>query len=526
VFNFLMKVGHFTFPEALEELAKRYGIRLVPREYSLGQKKEMARREILLRVNQIALDYFHEILLRRKEGEQARQYLSKRGLDKGLWQEHQLGFSPDSWSGLLQHLREKKVDLPMAQELGLILPRKKEGWYDAFRGRLIFPIFDVHRRPVGFGGRVLGEGEPKYLNSPESIVYHKGEVLYGLHVAKQAIQEQEGVILVEGYFDLLILHQHGVKQSVATSGTALTAQHIRILKRYTSNFITAFDGDAAGIQANLRSLPLFLEEGIWGKTVLLPKGEDPDSFLRKGHLEDFQKRVATALPLFDFFLEQLTKRYDARSLPGKVSIAEEGMGLLRKIPEGIRRSFYVKTLAEKVGLQETVLYEMMKAPSREGRRDEDAQKPPVRQNFPKCEETIIHLMIRYPEVIPKISKEGILLEFENPLLKKMAQGLEVFYEKRGKLDLAEALGSFEEDLRKELSAFALQELDLGEGAREKMLRDCIQRIRERRFKQDRGALLRRIKEAEKNPGEEDLEALLWERQELAKKESGLRKNDG
>jgi len=135
-------------------------------------------------------------------------------------------------------------------------------------------------------------------------------------------------------------------------------------------------------------------------------------------------------------------------------------------------------------------------------------------------------MIRYPEVIPKISKEGILLEFENPLLKKMAQGLEVSYEKRGKLDLAEALGSFEEDLRKELSAFALQELDLGEGAREKMLRDCIQRIRERRFKQDRGALLRRIKEAEKNPGEEDLEALLWERQELAKKESGLRKNDG
>jgi DNA primase len=526
VFTFLMKVGHFTFPQALEELAKRYGIRLVPREFSPGQKKEMARREVLFQINQIALDYFHEILLRRKEGEQARQYLSKRGLDKGLWQEHQLGFSPDGWSGLFQHFREKKVDLEMAQELGLILPRKKEGWYDAFRGRVIFPIFDIHRRAVGFGGRILGEGQPKYLNSAESIIYHKGEVLYGLHVAKQAIQEQEGVILVEGYFDLLMLHQHGVKQSVATSGTALTAQHIRILKRYTSNFITAFDSDAAGIQANLRSLPLLLEEGIWGKTVLLPKGEDPDSFLRKGNLADFQKRVATAPPLFDFFLEQLARRYDARSLPGKVSIAEEGMGLLRRIPEGVRRSFYVKALAERVGLQETVLYEMVKAPSKEAHRDKDVQEPPARQSFPKSEEMMIHLMIRYPEVIPKISGEGILEEFENPFLKKMAQGLEAFYQKRGKLDLAEALGSFEEDLRRELSAFALQELGLGEGDREKTLKDCIQRIRERRFKQDRGALLRRIKEAEKNPGEKGLEALLWERQELVRKEGASGKTLG
>jgi DNA primase len=526
VFSFLMKVGHFTFPEALEELAKRYGIRLVPREFSPGQKKEMARREILFRINQIAADYFHDILLRRKEGEQARQYLSKRGLEKGLWQEHQLGFAPDHWGGLLQHLHEKKVDPGMAQELGLILPRKKEGWYDAFRGRVIFPIFDVHRRAVGFGGRVLGEGEPKYLNSPESIIYHKGEVLYGLHVAKQAIQEQEAVILVEGYFDLLMLHQHGLKQSVATSGTALTAQHVRILKRYTSNFFAAFDSDNAGIQANLRSLPLFLEEGIWGKTVLLPEGEDPDSFLRKGHLAEFQKRLSTAPPLFDFFLEQLTKRYDARSLPGKVSIAEEGMALLRRIPEGVRRSFYVKTLAEKVGLQETVLYEMVKAPAREAQRKEDAQNPPVRQSFPKSEEMIIHLMIRYPELISQISGEGILQEFENPFLKKMAQGLDAFYERKGSLDLAEALGSFEEELRKELSALALQELGLGEGAREKILKDCIQKIRERRFRQDRGALLRRIKEAEKNPGGKGLEALLWERQELARKESGLRKNDG
>jgi len=161
----------------------------------------------------------------------------------------------------------KRSSLSPRRELGLLLPKRREGWYDVFRGRIIFPIFDIHQRVIGFGGRVINEGHPKYLNSSESTLYHKGETLYGLHIAKPSIAEKDSVIIVEGYFDLLTLHQYGFKNSVATLGTALTPQHIRVLKRYTRNFITLFDGDQAGIRANLRTLPLFLEEEVWPKTI-------------------------------------------------------------------------------------------------------------------------------------------------------------------------------------------------------------------------------------------------------------------
>ena len=282
VFTFLMKVAHLSFPQAIEELAKRYGVQLPSKEFSPAQKKEMVKREVLFQINQIASEYFHDLLTVRKEGGEARRYLSQRDIKEEIVKEYRLGYSLDRWDGLVQHLREKKVSLELAWELGLIFPKKKEGWYDAFRGRIIFPIFDLHQRVVGFGGRSIRGGEPKYYNSPESSIYHKGEILYGLQVARRYTPLKDCVIIAEGYFDLLTLHQFGLKHSVATLGTALTTQHIRTLKRYTRNLITVFDADPAGIQGSLRSLPLFLEEEVSGKTVLLPKGEDPDSFLRKG----------------------------------------------------------------------------------------------------------------------------------------------------------------------------------------------------------------------------------------------------
>ncbi len=278
-FTFLMKVGHFSFPQAVEELAKRYGVKLPSRELSTTQKKEMAKREALFQINQIASEYFHDLLTKRREGEEGRRYLSQRGISQEVIAEHRLGYSTDRWDGLVRYLQEKKVSLEMAWELGLIFPKKKEGWYDAFRGRILFPIFDLHQRIVGFGGRVIREGQPKYLNSPESSIYHKGEILYGLHVAKRYATEKDCVIIVEGYFDLLTLHQYGLKHSVATLGTALTTQHIRTLKRYTKNLITLFDADQAGIQATLRSLPLFLEEEVVGKTIEGGAGSSPHRFL-------------------------------------------------------------------------------------------------------------------------------------------------------------------------------------------------------------------------------------------------------
>jgi len=532
VFTFLMKVGHFSFPQAVEELAKRYGVKLPSRELSTTQKKEMAKREALFQINQIASEYFHDLLTKRREGEEGRRYLSQRGISQEVIAEHRLGYSTDRWDGLVRYLQEKKVSLEMAWELGLIFPKKKvgdstlrEGWYDAFRGRILFPIFDLHQRIVGFGGRVIREGQPKYLNSPESSIYHKGEILYGLHVAKRYAAEKDCVMIVEGYFDLLTLHQYGLKHSVATLGTALTTQHIRTLKRYTKNLITLFDADQAGIQATLRSLPLFLEEEVVGKTIALPRGEDPDGFLRKGNLEDFGKRVEQALPLIDFFFERLMKTTDLKSVDGKVKVAKEGVALLAKIPDKIRRDFYVKALAERLDIQESFLYEMLRSsPKEPSKAGEDLRKSSMDKTFPKSEEMIVRLMVQHPEFILTLSKEEIFKEFENPILQKMAEALEDLYQRKGRLDLPEALANFEEDLKGRLCEFAFQESGLEGGDRGKILQDCIQKIREKRLKKEKGELLKKIKEAEKQPEGKRLVPLLKEHQELAKKERGLQKD--
>ena len=525
VFKFLMKVGHFSFPQAVEELAKRYGVKLHHRELSPTQKKEMAKREVLFQINQMASEYFHELLTQRREGEEGRKYLSKRGVREEIIKEHRLGYSLNRWDGLVQYLQGKKAPLEMARELGLIFPKKKEGWYDSFRGRIIFPTFDLHQRVVGFGGRLIGEGQPKYINSSESNLYHKGEVLYGLHAAKRYASEKDCVIIVEGYFDLLTLQQYGLKHSVATLGTALTTQHIRTLKRYTKNLITVFDPDRAGVQATLRSLPLFLEEEVVGRAIILPKDEDPDTYLKKGNLKEFERRLAEAVPLVDFFFEWLMKTYDVKSIDGKVKIAEEGVALISKIPEKIRRDLYMKTLAEKLDLQVSFLYEMLRySPKERIKPGEVFRKPLVERSLPKSEEMVVRLMVHYPELIPIISEEGILREFESPILERMALGLESLYQKKGRLDLAEALGSFEEDLRGRLGEYAFQESGLEGGNQEKILKDCIQKIQQRKLKKDEGELLKRIKEMERQKEEKGLEALLMERQELARRERGLWKD--
>jgi DNA primase len=538
-FTFLMKVGHFSFPQAVEELAKRYGVKLPSRELSPAQKKDAAQREVLFQINQIASDYFHDLLTQRREGEEGRKYLTQRGIRLEIIAEHRLGYATDRWNGLVQHLLEKKISLELAWKLGLISPKSKVGdatlregrrhdpssWYDAFRGRILFPIVDLHQRIVGFGGRVIREGHPKYLNSPESSIYHKGEILYGLPVAKRYAAEKDCVMIAEGYFDLLTLHQYGLKHSVATLGTALTPQHIRTLKRYTKNLITVFDADSAGVQATLRSLPLFLEEEVTGKAIVLPQGEDPDGFLRKGNLEDFGKRMDRAVPIIDFFFERLMKVHDANSVDGKVQIAKEGTALLGKIPDRIRRDFYARALAERLDVKESFLYEMLGSSSRGPSQPKgDGGRSPGERAFPKSEELMVHLMARHPEIIPAVSKEEVLKEFESPVLKKIAETLEDLYQKKGRFSLPQALAHFDEDLKGKVSEFALQEDGLEEGDREKILEDCIQKIREKRIKREKGELQKRIKEVGQQPEDRRLDPLLKQKLELARqREKGLQK---
>jgi DNA primase len=525
VFKFLMKAGNFSFPQAVEELARRFGVTLPSRDSSPLQKQESEKREALFQINQIASDFFHETLTRKKEGEGARRYLASRGIRAEIVEEHQLGYALNRWDGLIQHLREKKIPLQMASELGLVIPKGKENWYDAFRGRVLFPIRDLHDRVVGFGGRLMEEGQPKYLNSPESAVYHKGEILYGLPVARTVIRESDCVLIVEGYFDLLMLHQCGIKESVATLGTALTPHHLRVLKRYTKKIITVFDGDPAGLQAGLRALPLLLEEEIWAKTVLLPQGEDPDGFLRKGRLEDFKEKVSEAPLLMDFFFDHLVKTHGVKTVEGKVKVAEEGVAMIRRIPNEIRRDFYLRDLAGRLGLDESLLFGKLEQSSGGRAKASGEVKRPLSETaFPKSEEMVVRLMVRQPDLIRKVSDEKIVDQFESPILQRMARALEALYEQKGGLDLEEAIGSLEEDLRGRLREMAFQEDPLDGGIEAKMLDDCIQKIHESRLRKEKKELRRRMSEAERQGGGEVPETLLAEHQALAKRESLLRKS--
>ena len=519
VFTFLIKVGHFSFPQAVEELARRYGIKLPPKELSPAQKKDLAKRDLLFQINQASSDYYHDLLTRQKEGEGARRYLSQRGIREETIQAYRLGCSLDRWDGLVRYLEGKNLSLEMARELGLVFPKKKEGWYDAFRGRIIFPILDLYQRVVGFGGRVIKEGDPKYLNSPESAIYHKGEILYGLHEAKRLLPAEDQVLIVEGYFDLLTLHQYGFKQSVATLGTALTPEHVRTLKRYTNNFITVFDGDSAGVQAALRSFPLFLEGEVWGETVVLPKGEDPDGFLRKRSRDAFEKMIEKRMPLIDFFLEERMKSRNSRSVEEKVKVAKEGLGLIRRIPEGIRRSLYLKTLAEKLDLQEAMLQTLLGSSPKEPQKEMGAPKPQGREEtFSRSEVMVISLIVQHPELIPTLSAERLWDQFESLTLRKIGEDLERLYQKRGSLDLPSVIETLDEGLKAKVREMVFRE-GAPEGDMKKMLRDCIQKIHEREFKKDQQDRLRKIREVEKQKEERALESLLIDHQKHARKET-------
>jgi DNA primase len=528
VFKFLMKAANLSFPQAVEELAKRFGVTLPSRESSPAQRLESERREALFQVNELASEFFHEILIRSKEGEGARRYLAARGIRSEIAKEYRLGYAPDRWDALIRHLQEKKVFPQMASELGLVIAKAKGGWYDAFRARVMFPTADLHGRVLGFGGRLMGDGQPKYLNSPESPVYHKGEILYGLPSAKNAIRESDRVLIVEGYFDLLTLHRYGIKESVATLGTALTPHHLRVLKRYTNNIITVFDGDQAGLQASLRALPLLVDEEVSAKTVLLPKGEDPDTLLRKGLLGEFDKRVSEAPSFIDFYFDHLVRTHGVKTVEGRVKVADEGMAVIRRIPNEIRRYSYLRGLAERLRLDVALLVgKLQQSPGRpraageiKGQASKEAA-PRSKETVPKAEEMLVRLMVHQPGLIPKVTEEKIIEEFESPYLQRLARGLEALYRGSGELDLKGA--ALDEDLTARLReiAFRAENADRVPGV--KALQDCIDRIRDKRKERESKELTARIREMERYQDDRAVNALLVEKQPRKKEREGVRK---
>lgn len=350
VFTFLKEMRGMSFPETIEFLAERAHILIPAEQRKSANPGVVDQNKLFSKVNAIAAAFYHQSFLQLPPTHPARVYAAKRGLDTTLVDAFQLGISGHT-SELSKHLQSKKVPMEMADKLGLVKPsRDGVGYYDMFRDRLIFPIVSTNGNYVGFGGRVLDDSLPKYLNSPETPIFSKSKTLYGLNETAKFIRTDDCVLVVEGYMDFLGLYQAGVKNVVATLGTALTKEHAQVLKRHTKNVVVLFDGDSAGQKATFRSLPILLAEGLFPRGVSLPDGMDPDDFVKKEGAEQLRNLIRVAPELFFRFIESLQIKY-GKQPSDKVHLIGEAAQVLKVTADLALRDLYVADLAKRIDVQ-------------------------------------------------------------------------------------------------------------------------------------------------------------------------------
>ena len=344
VFTFLMQYENFTFSEAMQTLADRVGIELPQQEMTSAQKREADKRARLLEINKEAAKYFYS-LLRSPRGEKAYQYFKKRELSDETMQKFGLGYSDQYSDDLYRYLKKKGYDDEILKESGLVSIDEVRGGHNKFWNRAMFPIMDVHNRVIGFGGRVMGDGEPKYLNSPETKIFDKSRNLYGLNIARSTRKSQ--LLLCEGYMDVIALHQAGFDNAVASLGTALTSGHANLLKRYTKEVYLTYDSDGAGVKAALRAIPLLKEVGIITKVINMRPYKDPDEFIKALGAEEYQKRIDGAENSFLFEIRILEESYDMNDPESKTAFYNEIAKKLLTFSEELERNNYIEAVADK-----------------------------------------------------------------------------------------------------------------------------------------------------------------------------------
>lgn len=342
--GFLMEYEHMSFPEAVEELANRLGLRLPEENHAVKERVDGAAE--LLRMLEAAVRYYRAQL---RDSPRAIAYLKQRGVSGDVAAAFGIGYAPDGWNHLTDALAANAAEREALVQAGLTVRREDNRHYDRFRDRIMFPIHDHRGRVVGFGGRIIDQGEPKYLNSPETPCFHKGRELYGLFRARDSIKSRGRVLVVEGYMDVVALAQSGVDNAVATLGTATTREHLERLFRYAPEIVFCFDGDRAGRDAAVRALETVLpvmHEGRQISFLFLPEGEDPDSLVRKEGGDAFGARVGRGKPLPDFFFESLASKVDLKRLDGQTRLVELARPLLAKLPDGMFRDMMIERLAD------------------------------------------------------------------------------------------------------------------------------------------------------------------------------------
>jgi DNA primase len=356
--SFLMEHEHYTYPEAIKWLAKKYNIEIEETEQSSEEKAQMNERESMFLVSTYAKDYFHDVMLNSNKGKAiGLSYFKERGFRDDIIKTFELGYCLDEWDAFTKAALAKGYDLKYLASTGLTIV-KENRQFDRFKGRVLFPIHSMSGRILGFGGRILTADKKaaKYLNSPESDIYHKSKILYGLFQAKKEIAKQDNCYLVEGYTDVISFHQSGIENVVASSGTALTSDQIRLVNRLTKNITVLFDGDAAGIRASIRGIDLILEQGMNVKVVQFPDGEDPDSFAKSHSNEELKKYLEDSAQDFINFKVSLLLKDSNNDPIKKAGVIRDIVMSISKIPDGIQREVYVQECARIMDISERVLF--------------------------------------------------------------------------------------------------------------------------------------------------------------------------
>lgn len=404
VFSFLMKYHNQTFPETLKELAHKFNIPLPEKSSSPEEQAKAKKREGLYQANEKAAALFHEYLLQNKAAEPARKYLQERGIPLEVIQDYQLGYAPDSWDFLCKSLPKSGMKLETVYQAGLIVSKEKGGYYDRFRKRILFPISNAWGKTAAFGGRILGEGQPKYLNSPETPVFEKSSTLFGFYQNKESIREKKQCIVVEGNFDLLSLVANGIKNVVAPLGTALTKQHVRSLKGYTDEIVLLFDGDTAGMRAAMRTVPIFLSDQINGKIAILADNHDPDTFIRENGADALLKLIDKALSLPEFVFGNLVKQHGL-SLEGKNLIISELRPIMGSIDDQAQRHLFASHFGEKLGLPPEKLLFEKHTPTRGAPLK--TKKPSEKGQLPLKQRQLLEFLLSYPDYLPPFLDSGL-----------------------------------------------------------------------------------------------------------------------
>lgn len=515
VASFIMRQERLEFPQAIRFLADQMGIVIEEQETVSSPSKKI--KDDIYKINEWALQFFHEQLLtsRQESAKAARDYLKGRGVDLETVKSFRLGYAPDEWETLIGVLKQKGISPEAMHKAGLVIAREKGGYYDRFRGRVIFPIFDINGRPVAFGARALNESDgAKYINSPETPVYTKGRHLFGLNLTKTSVGELDQIVVVEGYMDMIMPFVHGVKNIAASLGTALTVDQIRLIRRYSSNVTMLFDTDPAGQAAIVRSLDLLIEEGMNIKVVTLSQDQDPDSFIREFGLAAFEERLKQAQTLFDYKFNWLCAQFDIKTIEGKNKICQGMLTTIGRFKSEVSKFELMRLLAKHLNVPEEVILKQAQGQTKTSPITPRNQMVVMAQAVTKTqqapssyEEHLISLFLSdhhwAQEAIKLIDLGDFSEGFPRDLVAKIWQMTQNTIEWKS----SDLLAQFPDEAAQSFIARLLNSSYVNSTNALKVFEDCIRTIQLNRLEKEKEQLQNEIREAEGRGESVDVEKI-------------------